>query len=372
MHDVHEYMFEQDWTDGLPVIPPTRDRVNAMLEAAGRPPSEIVGSVSARNRSITVETVAANAVMAGCLPEYFPIVLTVIEAMLDPAFNINTVATSSGGAAVAVVVSGPMALEIGMNSSHNLLGPGNRANATIGRTVRLVISNGLGSKSGKLDASSIGHPGKYTFCFAAKQGDDAWPGLNVEAGYTPEDTVVTILAAEGPRQIGQHLNEDPAGVLRSFAAAMKAPSNTIVGKVAGGRAGQVLAILGFEHELAVREGGWSRDDVREFLVAESRTTPEELLAGGILLETGAVNDMRPGPDGKLPVVSRPEDIILVTAGGPGAGWSALIPGWAPALHSQSITKRVRPVGEALPDCGPDACALPVEFSNLAGKGAENV
>lgn len=366
MEDVTEYMYERGWTDGLPVVAPTRGKVDAMLAAGGRSADEIIGSVPARNRTITAETIAANAVMAGCRPEYFPIVLTAVEAMLDPAFNVNTVSTSSGGAAVAIVVSGPMAEEIGMNAGRNLLAPGNRANATIGRAIRLVISNGLGSKSGKLDASSIGHPGKYTLCFAAKPGEPDWPGLNVEAGYTDADTVVTILASEGPRQIGQHLNEDPAGILRSVAAAMKAPSNTIVGKVAGGRAAQVIVILGFEHEMAVRAGGWTRQRVREFLVEESRTTQELLLDAGILIESGAVNDMTPGPDGKIPVVSSPEDIILVSAGGPGAGWSAMIPAWAPSLNSRSVTKRVRPVGEAMPDCGPDACAMP-DLSTLIQK-----
>ncbi|MFV0462584.1 MAG: hypothetical protein ACK5MP_05220, partial [Nostocoides sp.] len=243
--------------------------------------------------------------------------------------------------------------QIGMNGGHNALGSGNRANATIGRAIRLTVANALGAKSGRLDATSVGHPGKYSFCFAERTPASPWEPLRVEKGYAVEDTTVTILAGEGPRQVANHLNEDPEGVLRSFAAAMKAPSNFIAGK-----SGQVVVVLGHEHELALREAGWSRADALDFLVQASRVTPAELQAGGILLESGAQHDMTPGPDGKLPVVDSAEDIVLITAGGAGSGWSALIPSWAPTKHSRSVTRRVRPPGEAMPDCGPDSCEIP--------------
>lgn len=351
--DAIEFMFDQGWTDGLPVVPPTPAKVQAMLEAGAREPDEILGSVPARRKTVSAKIAAINAVMAGCKPEYFPIVVTAIEAVLDPAFNVNTVATSTGGAAICVMVSGPMAAEIGMNGGNNALGSGNRANATIGRAVRLTVANALGAKTGKLDATSVGHPGKYTFCFAERPPQPPWETLSVHKGYTPEDTTVTIMAAEGPRQIANHLNEDPVGVLKSFAAAMKVPSNFITGK-----SGQVAIVMGHEHELALRQAGWTKAQVVDFLVEHSRVTPAEIEAGGVLIETGAQHDMTPGPDGKVPTVATADDIILITAGGPGSGWSAMIPSWAPAQHSRSVTRRVRPPGEAMPDCGPEGCEVP--------------
>lgn len=351
--DAIEFMFEQGWTDGLPVVPPTPAKVAAMLAGGGREADEILGSVPARRKTVSAESVAINAVMAGCKPEYFPIVVTALEAVLDPAFNVNTVATSTGGAAICVMVSGPMAAEIGMNGRHNALGSGNRANATIGRAVRLTVANALGAKTGKLDASSLGHPGKYTFCFAERPPVAPWETLSVDKGYTADDTTVTIMATEGPRQVANHLNEDPAGVLLSFAAAMKAPSNFITGK-----SGQVTIVMGHEHELALRQGGWSKKQAIDFLVEHSRVTLAEIEAGGIIIETGAQHNMTPAADGKIAVVATPNDIVLITAGGPGSGWSAMIPSWAPAQHSRSVTRRVRPVGEAMPDCGPDGCEVP--------------
>ena len=144
--DAIEFMFEHGWTDGLPVVPPTAARVEAMLDGAGLEADDVLGVVTGRGRTITAGLTATNAVMAGCLPTYFNLVATALEAALDPAFNLNTVVTSTGGAAIGVIVSGPEAERIGMNAAHNVLGSGNRANATIGRAVRLTATNALGAK----------------------------------------------------------------------------------------------------------------------------------------------------------------------------------------------------------------------------------
>ena len=351
--DAIEYIYERGWTDGLPVVPPTPARVEAMLAAAGISADQVLGAVPARRRVVTAGVAAANAVMAGCKPEYFTLVVTALEAALDPAFNLNTVATSTGGAALCVIVSGPLAQAIGMNARHNVLGSGNRANATIGRALRLTASNALGAKTGKLDATSIGHPGKYTLCFAEDPPPAPWQPLRIEQGYAIDDTTVTVIATEGPRQVANMLSEEPEDVLRSFVAQMKSASTFIVGK-----GGQCVVMLGHEHALAVRQAGWSQRRAREFLFGHSRVTPAELAAGGIRVEHGAQHDMTPDADGRLATFRSIDDIILVTAGGAGAGWSAYLPTWAPKIHSRFVTRRVRPVGEALPDCGPDGCALP--------------
>ncbi len=353
--EVQEHFFEEGWTDGLPIVPPTPDRVFAMLDGGGiDDPDDVLGTVPQRGVVVTAEKAAINAVMAGCRPDYFPIVLAGLGAMLDPAFNAHTVTTSTGGAALCLVVSGPMAREVGMNAGHNVLGPGNRANATIGRALRLVANNVLGARTGGLDGSSVGHPGKYTLCFAEDPPPAPWEPLGVALGYEPDDTVVTILPTEGPRQVANHLVEDPERVLLTFAAAMKVGSNFVAGKGAQG-----VVVLGHEHRTAVIEAGWSRRRVQEFLADASRTTPDELAAAGIALPEDTGHDLVPDEDGWLHTVTGPDDVFVVTAGGAGAGWSAYIPAWAPLDLGQSraVSRRVRPADEALPDCGPDGCAV---------------
>jgi len=350
--DVQETFFERGWTDGLPVVPPTPAKVEAMLAGAGLAPDSVIGEVPARNRVVTAERAAVNAVMAGCRPDYFPVVVAALSAVLDPAFNANTVVTSTGGASLCTIVSGPIAEEIGLNSGHGVLGPGFRANATIGRAMRLVAMNVLGARPGGMDGSSIGSPAKYTLCFGESAPRAPWRPLRVELGYEIGDTTVTVLATEGPRQVANHLNGDGRGVVSTFAAAMRSPSTFTAGKGA-----QAVIVLGPEHSLAMVQAGLSRADVQELLAVESRITPGELEAAGVVIERGAQHDMTPGDDGKLPIVKSPEDIFIVTAGGGGAGWSAYMPTFAPTMHTRAVTRRVRPLGEADPDCGPDSCAV---------------
>ena len=183
----------------------------------------LIGVIPARGKGITLEQAAVHAVMAGCKPEYFPVVVAAFEALFDASFNAHTALTSTGGAALAVVVSGPIAQEIGMNGRHNCLGSGNRANLTIGRAVRLAAMNVLGARSGELDASSFGHPGKISFCFAEDPPPAPWLPLHEQLGYEPGDTTVTMMPVEGVRQLAQQLNGDAEGILRTFATAMKTP-----------------------------------------------------------------------------------------------------------------------------------------------------
>ena len=176
--DVQDAFFARGWTDELPIVPPTEARVAAMLEAGGvDEPDTLIGYLAVRKRGVTLEQAATNAVMAGCLPEHFPIVVAALEAMFDPAFNLHTVLSSTGGAALCLVVSGPLAAEVGMNARHNCLGHGNRANLSIGRALRLTSINALGSVVGESDASSFGHPGKVTMCFAEDPPPAPWRSL---------------------------------------------------------------------------------------------------------------------------------------------------------------------------------------------------
>lgn len=341
--DVLEEFHRRGWTDGLPVVMPTPARVEALLDHAGLASGETLGAIEARGRSLSAQQAAANAVMAGCAPEHFPPAVAALCAMLDPAFNAHTVMTSTGGAAFCLLVSGPVTTQLGMATRHNALGSGNRANAAVGRTLRLVARNVFGARTGEMDASSIGHPGKFTLCLAEDEPPAPWEPLRVDVGYGIEDSTMTILGTEGPRQVANVLNPAPEGILATMAAAMRCPATYPVGK-----GGQGVAVLGPEHAAALIEAGWTRDRVREFLADASRVTPAELEAAGVLLEVGTQHDMTPGPDGKLPTVRSPEDLFLVTAGGHGAGWSAYIPVWAPTLHSVAVTRRVPAPGAGLP------------------------
>jgi hypothetical protein len=350
--DVQEHFFENGWTDGLPIVPPTLDRVAEMLDGANEDADSIVGSLAERGLTITAEQVAINAVMAGCKPAYFPLVLAAVEALLDVGFNANAVLSSTGGAAPCAVVSGPLADEVGMNSGHNALGPGNRANATIGRSLRLVAINLLGARTGGMDGSTLGNPGKYTLCFAESTPPDGWDPLRVRLGFDVEDTTVTLIAAESPRTVANHLNGSGEGVLRTFAAAMRNPSVFAVGK-----GHQVALVLGPEHAMAMADDGWATAAIQELLCDATKVTPAELEDAGVLLEQDAQHDMTPDASGRLTTIAQPDDILLVTAGGAGAGWSAYIPAWAPKQHSVMTTRRVRPLGEELPECGDDGCII---------------
>ena len=212
--------------------------------------------------------------------------------------------------------------------------------------------NVLDARPGRMDGSSLGNPGKYSLCFAESTPPEPWVPLRVELGYEPEDTTVTIMATEGPRQVANLLNGDGRGLLRTYAAAMRNPTTFCVGK-----GGQAIVVLGPEHAAAMVEAGISQAEMRDYLVTASRVRPEELEEAGVLLEQGSQHDMTPGPDGRLPAVREPGDIVLVTAGGGGAGWSAYLPAFAPTIHTRSVTRRVRLPGEALPDCGPDSCTV---------------
>lgn len=352
--NVQEEFFERGWTDGLPVVPPTPERVSAMLAAGGvDEPETLIGYLAVRDRGVTLEQAATSAVMAGCRPEYFPIVVAALEAMFDPSFNLNTVLTSTGGAALCVIVSGPLAAEVGMNGRHNCLGHGNRANLTIGRALRLVATNALGSVPGVSDASSFGHPGKVSLCFAEDPPPAPWDPLSVRLGYTREDTTVTVLAAEGPHQLAQQLTQDPDDVLRSFAASIRHPAWFSTGK-----GGHGVLVLGPEHAGFCVRDGLTQHDVCSRVYEAARVDAAALQADGVGLETGSQHDMTPAADGKIDTLSSPDAVLLVTAGGEGAGWSVWIPAWAPERHSRRSSRRVRPTGEPVPDCGPDGCIVP--------------
>ena len=322
-----EFYFEKGWTDGLPVVPPTEARVREFLERAGRAPDEVVGRLDARRRVVTAEKVAINAVMAGCLPEYTPVVMAAVEAMSEDRFNLHGISASTGGAAVLVIVHGPIAAELGVNSGVNIFGPGHRANATIGRAVRLVLMNCFGAQPGLLDKATVGHPGKYTYCIAEDEAGSPWEPLYVARGLAPEQSAVTVFAAESPHQIYNETATTPEQILDTYAASLRDPGNLLAPQ-----AGEYAVLIVPQHYQYIGAAGWSRRQVQEYLFEQARVTAEEL-------ERAGKPRRRLEPGQAAPVVASADDFLVLAGGGNAGGMAAVIPPWA-GKSSRAVTRPV--------------------------------
>jgi hypothetical protein len=334
-----EFCYQQGWTDGLPVIPPTEERVAAFLAHLERGRDEVLGMVPERRRRVTVEQVAANAVMAGCLPEYTPVVVAAVEAMLQPPFNLVGPSASLGGSAILVIVNGPVVEDLQINCRNNLFGPGNRANATIGRAVRLVLMNTCGAIPGLFDRSCLGHPGKYTYCIAENAKGSPWLPLHAERGFAPEDSAVTVFACEGPRQVRNGLSPTPEGVLTTIADVMSSlgtsltTSGSVANSASGTRQGEMVIVIAAEHMQTISRHGWSKRDIRAYLRAHARRTVADLKRGG-----GLPGEVEPGDEQQyIAVLERADDLMIVAAGGNEGAISAVIPSWGPKVSSTAVT-----------------------------------
>ncbi len=327
---IEEY-FRRGWTDGLPVVPPTETAIRAMLDAAGLGPEAVLGEVPARRRRLTAEKVAVNAVMAGCLPEHMPVLVAAVEALSDPAFSVHGPVASTSGMGLLTIVHGPIARALGINAGENLFGPGHRANATIGRALRLLLMNGLGAIPGKLDRSVFGHPGKYTYTIAELEEASPWPPLHAERGLAPGASAVTLFACEAPHQVFNGTARTPEAVLGTIADVMAAAGRLAV-------SGQEFCVLlGPPHVEVIAGHGWSKANVRRFLAERAVRTAADLKRVGKLPGPPEPED----PERLLAAVERPEDILLLVAGGAAGSYSCVMPGWAGREHSQAVTRPIR-------------------------------
>ncbi len=325
-----ELCYTNGWTDGFPVVPPTAERINAMLGGAGLEPGHQVAFIENRQVAITAEKVAINAVMAGCKADYMPVVVAAVEALADPVYGYHGPATSTGGSAVFMVVNGPIARELDINSGDNLFGPGWRANATIGRAVRLIMRTVIGTLPGELDRSSLGHAGKYTFCIAENEADSPWPALHTTRGFKPEQNVVTIFAAYAPHQYSNRLSATPEGVLDTACAHMRISAGTA-------RHPQYAMVFAGEHQAILKKAGWSREDVQRYVFEHSQSSVAELKRVNMLPGEVAPEDERT----MYPLIEAPQDLLVIAAGGYAGVQSAFIPGWGSKRGSQSVSKEIR-------------------------------
>lgn len=303
---VNTLFYARGWTDGLPIVAPTIERVEAMLRFTDRTGSDTLGEVEPLRGMATVEKIAANAVMAGCLPEYFPLVLAAVQAVLEPAFNMRGVQTTDENVAPLLVVNGPVAERLQVNAGWGALGPGWRANATIGRALRLVMNNLGGGWPGAVSFAGLGQPGRYTLCLAERTDASPWPPLHVELGYRPEQSTVTVLRAETAINVTGSLAE-LASVLASAASAF-----------ARLHSGRVAVVLAPYVAAQLARQGWTKDDVRRRLHADARMPAAEWRRSWLhaAIQPGAWPDWvrEAEATGSIPAVAAPEDITLVVAG----------------------------------------------------------
>ena len=317
---VNEHFYERGWTDGLPIVPPTEDRVHAMLSGLPtRSADEEISVVHPRMGRATMRQIAVNAVMAGATPDYLPVIVAALQAVSEPAYGLSHRQTTTHAGAPLIIVNGPVVARLRINCGRGLFGPGWRANATIGRALRLVLVNVGGAGPG-VDASQTGHPGKYTYCIAEYEAANPWEPLHVERGYAREESVVTVVNTEAPHSMTENIQTDPDEIVRTFASCMATLGvNNLYSQ------GNPVLVLGIEHAHHIAAAGWSKLDLQRALFERARQP------WGLMKNRGKSkgprfpvfvdrNDDR----SMVPIVWEPKDLITVVGGGAG-GKSMFLP-----------------------------------------------
>jgi hypothetical protein len=318
--EINDYFYERGWTDGLPIVPPTEERVDAMLEGmAWRTPEEVVSVVPPKMGRATMRQVAINAVMAGCKPQYLPVVVAALEAVSEPEYGLSHRQTTTHAGAPLLIVNGPIVARLRINCGRGVFGPGWRANATIGRALRLVLVN-VGGAGPLIDASQTGHPGKYTYCIAEYEAANPWEPLHVERGFARDRSVVTVVNAEAPHSMTENIQTDPDEIVRTFASCMATLGvNNLYSQ------GHPILVMGIEHARYFGESGWTKRDLQRALFERARQP------WGLVKSRGKSKGPRfpefvdrNDDTSMVPIVRAPEDLIVIVAGGAG-GKSMFLP-----------------------------------------------
>lgn len=332
--DPMEAAFERGWTDGLPIIPPTDERILRMLGGTRRDKHEVVGRVPPNLSPVTIEKIAINAVMAGCKPEYMPVVIAAVEAALEPIFTMHGLLCTTCFSGPIIVVNGPIAKRIGMNWGMNALGQGNRANATIGRALQLIIRNVGGGIPGDLDRSTLGGPGKYTFCFAEDETDPSWEPLSVARGLEHGENAVTLFQGDGIQGVVDQRSATPEQMAKSLAMSLLAVGHPKLAEFTN-----AMLVLSPEHYAIFRNAGWDRARITAELHAEMVRPGAELVFGAQGVGEGIAADRA----GEMVSKFWPEGLLIVRAGGQAGLYSAICGGWTGGRfrhESQPVTRRI--------------------------------
>ena len=333
LEDEFEALFERGWTDGLPVVPPSERRVLAMLGGTTRPPDEIVATVPPDLALCTVEKVAINAVMAGCKPEYLPVVLAAVEAACTDEFNIHGLLATTMPSGPVIVVNGPIRRALDMNSGINVFGQGNRANLTIGRALQLVIRNVGGGRPGDVDRAAFGNPGKLAFCFPEDEEGSPWQPLSADLGMEPGVNTVTLFPGEGPRSIVDQAARDPEALARSLAVNLRTLHHPKMVM-----AFDCMLAVGPEHARVFAQAGWSKQRLAERLHELLMIPGKELVRGA-----GGIAEGLPESVAELTLPKfKPGGILIVHCGGGAGLFSAMIGGWASGeMGSQPVIREIQ-------------------------------
>jgi hypothetical protein len=338
--DAIEQLYERGVTDGLPVVPPTRERVAAAVAATGRAADELVALVPPNYGRATVEKIAINAVMAGCRPEYLPVVVAAVDAVCDEAFDLHGVSATTNAPAPLVVINGPVRAALDVNCGAGVFGPGWRANATIGRALRLVCVNVGGARPGVVSMSTLAHPGRYTYCIGEAEEHSPWEPLHVEHGFAREQSTVAVLAADAPISVYDQRSRTAPDLCATLAGTL-----AVIEHHKMTHWGDTFVVLSPEHAAIVGGDGWSKSDVRKFLFERLQRPVRELVPGrdgGDGLPEHVLRKFAdPGRDDtRIPKFRAAEHIKILVAGGTAGRFSAVVPGWTFAKGSNLVFRRI--------------------------------
>ena len=305
--DTIDDVFEaRGWADGLPIVAPTKARVSAMLGDCVGDADEEIGTMPPRGGIVTLHILAVNAVMAGCRNDYFPVIVAAVKAMLEPSFNLFAVQATTHPCAPCVIVNGPIAAQLNINSRYGAFGPGFRANATIGRAIRLILLNVGGAAPGLLDRSTQGQAAKYSFCVAENEAESPWLPMHVERGFELAQSTVTVTAADGTHNLNDHISSDADGILATVCNSLNdmGANNTYL-------YGQPTIAFGPEHASILANDGYTKDKIREHVFEHARLPRDVWNQGGM---AGMFEDKFPHED-RVPILKRPEDLLIIVVGG---------------------------------------------------------
>jgi hypothetical protein len=341
LSDLLEELFARGVTDGLPVVVPTRERVEAAVAACGRKRDELIALVAPKLGRATVERVAVNAVMAGCLPEYLAVVIAGVEAMCDEAFALPGVSGTTDAVAPLFIINGPIRERIDINCGAGVFGPGWRANATIGRALRLVWLNIGGATPGAISMSTFGQSGRFTYCIGEREEENPWEPLHVEHGFARGDSTVAAMAAEAPQVVADVRSRTAAGVLGTVARSLQ-----VVAHHRAMALGDTLIVFGPEHARTIAGDGWSKAQVRHFLWERThqpvrRLLPDADSGEGLPDAVRAAYRSPETDDTLLPKFRTAANLKIVVAGGTAGRFTAIIPGWPfPNSPSALVIKKI--------------------------------
>ena len=334
LDEVNACFYERGWTDGLPIVPPTRERVESLLTGWPGEADEEIAEVPPLMGVATVRAIAVNAVMAGCAPEYLPVVVAAVTAITRPRYGLSHRQTTTHPATALMIVNGPIAKRLKINSGSGLFGPGWRANATIGRALRLCLINLGGAVPGEVDRAQHAHPGKYTYCIAENEDANPWEPYHVERGFEPDESTVTLTCGEAPHCITDNYNTEPHALLFGYADSMA----TLGGNNLSSQ-GEPVLVMAPEHAAYIARAGWSKADVKRYLFEKARKPWKHVgVRGKSKGPAFPVWVDRTNPEASVPILTHADALILIVGGGEGQK-SMWIP--TPGAQTLSVIEKIR-------------------------------